>query len=237
MTEEMGFSEEIDLRDLLSIFLKRIGWIIGGAIVGGVLALLFTMYAVTPSYESNTTMMVNGSKTSIGDIASGFDLGSLNLSQKLVITYSEIVKSRIVLESVIERMDLDMSYTQLLNSISASPVNNTEILKITVHNGDPELAADIANMIADVFIKEVMRILQVSNVEVIDAAIPMPMPTNVRPLMNIAIGIILGVMFVVFIVFLIEFLDQSVKTEDDVARYIDLPVIGSIIDFDSVPKK
>jgi len=237
MTQEIDFSDEIDLRELLHIFSKRIGWIIGGAVAGGVLALLFTLYAVTPNYKSNTTMMVNGSKTSIGDIASGFDLGSLNLSQKLVVTYSEIVKSRIVLEAVIERMDLDMTYTQLLANISASPVNNTEILRITVHHGDPETAADIANTIADVFIKEVMRILQVSNVEVIDLAIPMTRPTNVRPVQNLAIGIILGMMFIIFLVFFIEFLDQSIKTEDDVKRYIGLPVVGAIIDFDTAPKK
>ena len=224
--------EEIDLLELVGILLKRKWWIIASGLLGGILAVVLTMTMVTPVYQSQTTLMVNGAKSSISDIASGFDLGSLNLSQKLVVTYSEIVKSRIVLESVIERLELDMDYSDLLKKISASPVNSTEILKISVTDTDPLLAADIANEVVYVFIKEVMRILQVNNVEVIDVAIPMYEDINVHVARNGVIGGLLGGMASVGIVFLLAMLDRTLKTADDVKKYLDLPVMASIVDFE-----
>jgi capsular polysaccharide biosynthesis protein len=184
---------------------------------------------VTPQYESYTTLMVNGSKgASVSDIASSFDLGSINLSQKLVVTYGEIVKSRIVLEQVIDRLGLDLSYNQLLNIATSRQVGSTEILKISVINEDPEQAALIANTIADVFVKEVMRILKVDNVETIDVAIPMYSPINIRTVLNIAIATILGLMAGVFLSFLLEYMDQTIKTESDIEKFLGLPVIGMI---------
>jgi capsular polysaccharide biosynthesis protein len=227
--------EEIDLIELLQLLLKRKWWIISTTIGAMIIGVLITMFMVTPIYESNTTLMVNSSKSSgIGDLASSFDIGSLTLSQKLVVTYSEIVKSRIVLEQVIDRLELDVTYNQLNSSITSKPVGSTEILNISVTDTEPEEAALIANTITDVFIKEVMRILKVNNVEIIDKAISMPNPVNVHVARNGAIAGILGGMFSVFIIFVIKMLDRQMKTAADVEKHLDLPIIGSIIDFNRI---
>lgn len=230
--------EELDLLELVHIVLKRKWIIVATTIFATVVSILVTMFAITPMYESNTTIMVNSSKgSSIGDIAAGFDLGSLNLSQKLVVTYSEIVKSRIVLEAVIDRLDLDMTYNTLLSRITSSPVGSTEILKISVKDTNPVEAAEIANTISDIFIKEVMRILKVDNVETIDEAIPLYNPINVKLMLNAAIAFILGIMAGVFIIFILEMLDRTIKTAEDVEKHLGLPVIGSIFEFSSVKEK
>lgn len=230
--------ETIELRELFEILLKRKILIIGVTIVSLLISILYTNFLVTPIYKSETTLMVNHSKgLNASDIAASFDLGSVNLSQRIVITYGEIVKSRLVLEQVIDRLELEKSYNQLLSSISSSPVGNTEILRITVQNENPEEAALIANTISDVFIKEVMRILKVNNVETIDTAIPMKNPINVRPMLNFAIATVLGLMLGVFIAFLLEYLDQTIKTEGDVEKQLGLPVIGVIPKFDQVSNK
>lgn len=230
--------ETIELRELLAILLKR-KWLI--AIVLVLCMLLGTVYSlffVTPQYTSKTTLMVNGSKgTSVTDIAASFDLGSINLSQKLVVTYGEIVKSRIVLEQVISRLELNMTYNQLLEKITSQQVGSTEILAISVTTEDPDESAIIANTIAEVFVKEVMRILKVNNVETIDKAIPMTLPINVKTVLNIAISIILGLMLGVFIAFGLEYLDQTIKTEEDVEKYLGLSVVGTIPKFSDVIKK
>lgn len=229
---------ELDLLELVHIVLKRKWIIVATTIFATVFSILLTMFAITPMYESNTTLMVNSSKSSsLGDIASGFDLGSINLSQKLVVTYSEIVKSRIVLEAVIDRIDLDMTYNGLLTSITSSPVGSTEILKISVKNADPVKAAEIANTISDVFIKEVMRILKVDNVEIIDKAIPIDNPINIKLMLNGAIAFILGIMAGVFMIFILEMLDGTIRTADDIEKYLGLPVIGSIVEFSSEKEK
>ena len=89
--------ETIELRELLEILFKRKILILAVTLACTLLGGVYSIFMVTPLYKSETTLMVNGAK-SMSDIASSLDLGSLNLSQKLVVTYSEIVKSRIVLE-------------------------------------------------------------------------------------------------------------------------------------------
>jgi len=230
--------ETIELRELLDIVLKRKWMITIITILTLLIGGIYSVFVVTPIYRSDTTLMVNSSKgINAGDLAASFDLGSINLSQKIVVTYGEIVKSRIVLEQVIDRLDLDMTYNQLLSNTTSQPVGSTEILRISVQNEDPEVASLIANTISDVFVKEVMRILKVNNVETIDRAIPMQNPINVKTTLNLAISLVLGLMMGVFLAFALEYLDNTIKTESDVEKHLGLAVIGSIPDFDHVAKK
>lgn len=226
--------EEIDLRELLFIVLSRKWWILGLTILFAVMSFTYTRVGITPMYKSQTTLMVQGNKgLDTGSLMDSFDLGSINLSQKLVVTYGEIVKSRVVLEQVIDRLKLDLTYQQLLSRIQSSPVGSTEILLIVVQDEDPQQAALIANTIADVFMKEVIRILRVNNVETIDTAIAVSKPINVRLSLNVAIAIVLGVMLGCFIAFAVEYLDNTLKTEQDVSKYLGLHLIGAVPVFDT----
>ena len=225
--------ETIELRELLEILLKRKLLIIIMTVLCTVAGGVYSVFLITPMYNAETTMMVNGAKN-MTDIASSLDIGSINLSQKLVVTYGEIVKSRIVLEQTIDSLKLDMTYEQLLRKTTAQQVGGTEILKIAVQDEDPEQAAVIANKISDVFVKEVMRILKVNNVETIDKAIPIEKPVNVKTALNTAIAMILGLMMGVFTAFVLEYMDNTIKTENDVQKHLDLPVLGLIPDHDLV---
>lgn len=225
--------ETIELRELLEILLKRKLLIIIMTVLCTVAGGVYSVFLITPMYNAETTMMVNGAKN-MTDIASSLDIESINLSQKLVVTYGEIVKSRIVLEQTIDSLKLDMTYGQLLGKTTAQQVGGTEILKIAVQDEDPAQAAVIANKISDVFVKEVMRILKVNNVETIDKAIPIEKPVNVKTALNIAIAMILGLMLGVFTAFVLEYMDNTIKTENDVQKHLDLPVLGLIPDHDLV---
>ncbi|MBN2285854.1 MAG: hypothetical protein JXQ26_05005 [Tissierellales bacterium] len=236
----MDFVEDtIELREILQILKNRRKLIVIITVLALLIATGFTMFGITPLYQSSTTLMVNSSKGILsGDLAASFDLGSINLSQKLVVTYSEIVKSRIVLDQVIRKLDLDISYGTLYEMTLAQQVKTTEILKISVSDTDPERASLIANTIAEVFVKEVIRILKADNVETIDRAIPNQAPINIKLGLNAAISLVLGLMLGVFIAFALEYLDHTIKTEEDVKKYLDLPVLGAIPDVDlNSPKK
>ncbi len=229
--------ETIELRELFEIILKRKWLIVVITVIALIIGSVYSIYMVTPMYKSDTTLMVNGSKgLSASDIAASFDLGSINLSQKLVVTYGEIVKSRIVMEQVIERLELDLTYAELMRKTTSQQVGSTEILRISVEDQNPEQAALIANTISDVFVKEVMRILKVNNVETIDVAIPSENPFNIKTTLNIAIATVLGVMLSVFLSFLMEYMDQTIKTEKDVEKHLGLPVVGVIPDFAQAAK-
>jgi capsular polysaccharide biosynthesis protein len=81
-----------------------------------------------------------------------------------------------------------------------------------------------------------MRILKVNNVETIDVAIPAMNPFNIKTTLNIAIATVLGLMLSVFLSFLMEYMDQTIKTEKDVEKHLGLPVVGTIPDFAQAAK-
>jgi capsular exopolysaccharide synthesis family protein len=155
-------------------------------------------------------------------------LSDINVNIRLAETYSEIIKSRRVASRVIDEMNLDISYEGLRNITEVSLVRDTEFINIKVQNPNPEQARDIANKLAEVFQEEVVEIMNVDNVKILDKAVTPTSPIKPNKMMNIAIAGVLGLMLSVGLVFLIEFLDKTIKTPEDIERYLNLSIIGAI---------
>lgn len=221
--------ETMDLREILQIIYKRLWFIILVTLVCIISSGIISFFVLDSIYEASTTLMVSKTRD---DQSSNLQYNDILMNQKLVKTYSEIVKSNRVLEKVIEQLDLDMTTGDLRNKIQVSSVSDTEIIRIAVQDKDPNFATELANSIAVVFMGEIGSIMKMDNVQFIDPAkVPID-PVKPRPFLNIAIAAVLGVMISVFIVFLVEYFDNTVKTVDDVENKLGLPVLGSIPVFD-----
>lgn len=221
--------ETMDLREILQIIYKRLWFIILVTLVCIISSGIISFFVLDSVYEASTTLMVSKTRE---DQSQNLQYNDILMNQKLVKTYSEIVKSNRVLEKVIEQLDLDMTTGDLKNKIQVSSVSDTEIIRIAVQDKDPNFATELANSIAVVFMGEIGSIMKMDNVQFIDPAkVPID-PVKPRPLLNIAIAAVLGVMISVFIVFLVEYFDNTVKTVDDVENKLGLPVLGSIPVFD-----
>ena len=221
--------ETMDLREILQIIYKKLWFIILVTLVCIISSGIISFFVLDSIYEASTTLMVSKTRD---DQSSNLQYNDILMNQKLVKTYSEIVKSNRVLEKVIEQLDLDMTTGDLKNKIQVSSVSDTEIIRIAVQDKDPNFATELANSIAVVFMGEIGSIMKMDNVQFIDPAkVPID-PVKPRPFLNIAIAAVLGVMISVFIVFLVEYFDNTVKTVDDVENKLGLPVLGSIPVFD-----
>ncbi|SHK56844.1 YveK family protein [Tepidibacter formicigenes] len=217
--------ETIELRAYFDIIRKRI-WILALITVISVLtSAVVSFFVLDPVYETSTTLMVNKAKN---DESSIINYQDVILNQKLVLTYGEIVKSRTVLEKVIKGLNLNMKYEELKEKITVSPVKDTEIMNIKVQDTDAKKAKKIANKIPQVFTQEVIRITKADSVQVIDYAKVPENPIKPKPMLNIIVAGVLGVMIGLFIIFLIEYLDNTVKTPQDIEKHLELPVIGVI---------
>ena len=150
------------------------------------------------------------------------------VSQKLALTYGEIIKSRKVLDEVIKNLDLKESNGSLASKISVSTVTDTQIIKVSVQDTNKSNAAKIANEIPKVFAKEAIRIADANGVEVIDKAQTPVNPVSPNKKMNILIAGVLGVMIGLFIIFIIEFLNTKIKTPQDIEKELGLPLLGVI---------
>ena len=217
--------ETIDLREYFAIIKKRF-WIIALiTVVAMVVSGVISFFMLSPVYESKSTLIVNTEKNEETQMITG---DQFSVSQKLAVTYGEIIKSRAVLESVISNLKLDSEYEDLVEKITVSPVKDTQIISISVQDTNPKKARDIANEIPKVFEKEVKRITKANDIQVIDKAILPENPIKPNKMMNVAIAAVLGMMIGLFVVFLLEYLDNKIKTPQDVEKHLDLPILGVI---------
>lgn len=217
--------ETIDLREYFAIIKKRF-WIIALlAIISALISGVISFFMLNPVYEAKSTLIVNADKQAETQIVTG---DQITVTQKLAVTYGEIIKSRIVLDDVIKNLKLETTYESLSGQITVSPVNDTQIISISVQDTNPQKARDIANEIPKVFKKEAKRITKANDIQVIDKAILPQNPIKPNKMMNMAIAAVLGAMIGLFVVFLIEYLDNKLKTPQDIEKHLGLSVLGVV---------
>ena len=216
--------ETIDLREYFSIIKKRFWIVILTTIVAVGISTAVSYFTNVQMYQAKTTLIVNVEKYENQPMLTS---DQISAGQKLAVLYGEIIKSRAVLQPVIERLGLDMSTQQLASMISISQVNDTHIMNLAVTDTNPDRAKDIANIIPSIFTDEVKRTIKANGVEVLDPALyGYPMASNSTN--KIAIAGVLGVMIGLFVIFLIEFLDNKMKTPQDIEKHLNMPILGVI---------
>lgn len=218
--------EVIDLRDIWRIIKKGKWVLISLPLIAMLTSGIISFFVLTPRYEASTTLMVG--KTYSGQDAMMLQYNDILTANQLVKTYSQIAKSRTVVEKVMKSEKIDTTYEVLSKGIDVKPVKDTQLIQITVEDINPERAARLANVTATVFIGKVKEIMKVDNVNIIDHAVVPDVPIKPNKKLNVVIAVVVGFMVALGIVFLLEFLDRTIKTGDDVKRHLDLPVLGVI---------
>ncbi|MDP3058829.1 MAG: Wzz/FepE/Etk N-terminal domain-containing protein [bacterium] len=212
----------IDLRQLFAIVIKNIGFILGIPLIACLTALVIVSYIMLPIYKAETTMLVK-SQASTQIVYS-----DILASRQLVKTYREIARSRTIMQEVINNYNLNITPERLREMVDVTLRGDTEIIAISVENTDPQLAATIANGVADAFRSNTIRIMQVENVTVIDSAVAPDYPVKPRKMLTVVVAGFIGGMVGVGIAFIRTYLDNTIKTPDDVHSHLGLPVLGTI---------
>ena len=211
--DRMDGEMEIDLLELLAYYRGRLIWIVLGFLAGALAAGLITFYLITPQYTATSKMyMVSSSSQSV------VDLTDLNIGQSLSKDYVELLKTRPIIESVIEEQGLDYNYSELLSMLSMSTVSDTRIIAIRATSKDPEEAMNIANALADKGVKELPKLMETPQPHIAEYAIIPINPSSPSLTKNIMIGALIG-MIIMLGIFTIQFmLDDTFKTADDIER-------------------
>lgn len=227
--EQFENNEEIDLKELSYIVLKNWKLIIIIVLVSMILVASVSFFLLDKEYQSYTTLMLGRPKDYTGqDNATDITYNQVLLNQKLVTTYGEIAKSKVITSEVIDGLNLDISPEQLGSMISVTTLNDTEILKITVTYTDPVVAARITNEIAVTFMNYVSDLMMIDNVNVIDVAEVYDNPVEPKIKMNITISFVLGLMIGIGVVFLKEYLNTTIKSPKEIERLSNHPVLAVI---------
>ena len=223
--------EEINIKDFFS-YLKH--YILAFVIViivavGGV--VIYDSMIKKPIYQAQTTVVIAKNEVTM-DGSSAATLNDINASQKLATTYSEIDKSELVLNQVIENLGLHTSVKELNKNLTVKPLDDTSILSITVKDPNARLSATIANEIAKVFAEEVKTIYKVENVTQLSVAVAPENPANNTLTRDLILAVVVAVLGVTGFAFIRFYLDDTVKHSDDVERLIGLPITAQILKSD-----
>lgn len=216
--------KEFNIFEFLKYYWSKILFVIIFVIIGLVGSYIYTFNTQVPIYESKTSLLLTKSSDSTTTITQN----DVSLNKNLVSTYRQIIKSRRILDEVIKNMYLELSYEELSKQVEVSSVNDTELIVISVYNEDNNLAKYIADEIANVFKKEIVEIYNIENVSIIDSAIISDIPYNVHILKQFLIGGALGFVLSSAIILFFFYLDDTIKTEEDIERKIGLAVLGSV---------
>lgn len=220
--------EEIDLKDLFSFFVKKTPVILFITSIIFALGMCYSVFLKTPLYKGDTTLILVKKQNSYEQGTAIQTQNDIILNQKLVATYSEIIKSRRVLNQVVNELNLEYSSAELSKNIVVSSVSDTEIIKISVSDENNKTAAKIANTIADVFKKDIMEIYNLENVSIIDKAEIQDNPYNIQLLKDVVIFLMVGLVLSVGVMFVIYYFDTSVKSSEEIESKLGIPVIGNV---------
>lgn len=219
--------ETIDLKDLFDYYKSKLGVVILFVVLVGILGCLYGLFIQKPMYKSTTSIvLISEAKDN-----SQLTYNDVSVNQNLVSTYSEIVKSKRVLGQVINNLNLNYTYGALSDNIEVSSVTGTQIIKITVTDENSKTAMKVANEIGKVFAKEIPKLYNISNVNILDTAEVAPSAYNVNVTKQSAISLLAGLVLGLGVVFVMYYFDRSVKNASQIEDKLKLPVLATVREY------
>ena len=216
--------EEVNIFDFARYYLSKLFIVIVFVIFAFILGNVYSVKIRKPIYKSDTTLILVSDTTE----QQQYTQSELLLNKNLVKTYSNIIKSKKVLNKVISNLNLEYTYQELSRMIKVTNVDDTEIIRISVLSEDEEIPAIIANAIVPVFRNEVKRIYGIENVSVLDKATNNRKPYNVNMIKDNIIYLLIGIFLGSALVFTMYYYDTSVKSAEMIEDKLGLTVIGVV---------
>ena len=221
--------EEINLKELFEYFVSKLPIIVIAALLTTLVGIAYGLWFQKPMYNSYTTIVLtrtdNDSTTTDG---TGITQSDVLLNQNLVSTYREIIKSKRILNQVINNLDLSISTDELEKNISVTSEKDTEVIKISVNSSNPTDAKDIANEIERVFSNEIISIYNIKNITIIDYAEEDTTPYNINVPKQIILAFLIGFILACAVIFVTFYFDTTIKSSEEIENKLGLPVLGVV---------
>lgn len=212
----------INITEVSRILKNYLHFIIILPLLSLVTSLVVTFFLIDDKYVATTQLLVNQKENThqnVQDIQSNI---------QLINTYTEIVKSPRILTKVSKELKGQYEAHEINKFLNVTNQANTQVLNISIFHNDKEVAEKLANTIANVFKKEIPKIMKVDNVSLLSSATNTGNQVAPNLLLNLLIGCASGLLILCIIIFIKEVTDKRIKSEQDVLDQMDLPVLGSI---------
>lgn len=221
----------ISISEIFEALKKRWILIVSITLVATLISGVLSFFVIKPTYETSTKVFIGKEESN----QEGYNTNDIQMYQKLLQTYAETIKTNEVVQAAINSTNnTDLTVPAVKGALTVTPVSDTQILQIKYQNKSPEVAKEVLESITNEFVILAKELVPNGNVRVIEAVQLPENPVAPNKKMNVAIAFLLGLMVSVGLVFLIEYLDNTFKSKEELERELDIPVVGIIPEVEEV---
>ena len=214
----------IRLDEVFDALKKRWLMIVSITLIATIISALLSFFVIKPKYEASTKVFVGKEE---GENAA-YSASDVTLYQQLMKTYAETIKTKDLVERGLNGLNIDIDPSSVLQGLNVETIASTQILTIKYTDGNPQIAKSVVENVTNEFIKTAKEMVSNGTIKIIQSVELPENPVSPNKKMNIAIAFLLGLMVSIGLVFLLEFLDNTFKSKEQLERELEIPVIGAI---------
>ena len=214
----------ISISEIIDAVKKRWKIIALTTVLATLVSGIFSFFVISPTYEASTKIFIGKE----GAESEGYNSSDVSMYQNLLKTYSELIKTKDLVNRAIDNSEYDLSVNDVLNGITVNTVAGTQILQVSYQSKSPSIAKNMLESVTNEFITKAEELVPNGNVKILESVELPKNPVAPNKTMNIAIAFILGMMVGFGIVFLLEYLDNTYKNKEQLEKELDIPVLGVI---------
>ena len=216
--------ESIRIEDIFEMLVKKWKMILLITFATTLMAIGANFFIIAPKYEASTKMFIG--KENAKD--QNYNNSDIQMYQQLVKTYAGVITTSDLVEKAIDKADLKITSGDVLKNLTVTPSANTQILEIKYISTDKLLSRDLVDAVTSQFIRTSTELIPNGNVKIIESVRLPESPVSPNKKMNIAIGFLFGLLISVGLAFLLEFMDNTFRTKEQLEEILGIPVIGTI---------
>ena len=214
----------ISISEIIDAVKKRWKIIALCTLIATVVSGIFSFFIISPTYEASTKVFIGKEESSVEN----YNYNDITMYQKLLKTYSELIKTKDLINRSITNSEYELEVEDVLNNVSVTTMSDTQMIQIAYKSTSPNIAKNMLENITNEFITTAQELVPNGNVRVLETVELPEEPVAPNKKMNIAIAFILGMMVGLGIVFLLEYLDNTYKNKEQLEKDLDIPVLGVI---------
>lgn len=217
------------IQDLLYIVMKRLKLVIIIPIVCAIAGFLITVYMINQVYEAQVDLLVNQTQTENADVDAS-STTDVEMNLRLIETYQFIISSSKIRELVYEQLEGKYTIDELKNHFTVETSPDSQIITLYASADTPEAASEMVNAFANTSQEEITDLMKMDNVRILTKANPENFKNPVRPdpVLNTGISFLVGLLFVFLYIALSAFFNTKIHSRQDVERYLEAPLLGTI---------
>lgn len=218
----------VDIAHVVKVVWQHIWAVVAISVATAILGLCLAAFAIKPTYSASIMLYVNNSSFNVGDLGFSISSSELTAAQSLAKTYTVLLKNRTTLERLIDETNIDYSWEDIYDMIDSGPVNETEVMQVTVTCEDPYVATRIANGIAVVLPQRVTEVIEGASMEVVDSAIVNTEKVAPSITLYTMVGFAAGMLLSVVTLIIIALMDNTIHDEEYVIRTFGYPILAQV---------